>query len=283
MDGDERQRKHYGPSSYQISTSTAASPNQQLSFQSGDRFAQNQQPMTRGESSRSSIGRSAAVPSYGGYGYPDQQGYGTHAIQEGSMHGASIQYPTNFSQGASRQQQTQQLSPPQQYPPYGSNVVYNIPQQSQTQAPYDTVSPFQPRQPAAIDVLPNQFGVPQYFASGPPSSAGLPPGQPHYVTSQDEAPSYPHQSPAERQPIQHSYPVDMSEYPPLVPADPPEHEPLATVSDGIDEAYRHYQQQLRLALDSTREGRLAGASEELMSLSRWFLGNVVKLGPSCEF
>jgi hypothetical protein len=272
MDGDERRRNQYGQQSYpmSISSPTATSPAQQISYQPGARFAQPLHSTSRGDSSRSSIARTSTQSSYGSYGYPESQPYAGQAMQ-----GGNLQYQASFSPEAARLQQPQQI-PPQQYPQFQGQVMYNINQQAPSQLPYDPIPQYQQRHSAAIEVLTNQFGVPQYFASGEPASS-IPAAQAPFVASQTEPMRYPPQTPARRPSMQQSY--DEMEYSPMGPSNPQEQQQqIVPASDNMEEAYTRYQQQLKMAFQAISAGRLAEAGEVIMNLSRWLLSNVAKLG-----
>jgi hypothetical protein len=191
------------------------------------------------------------------------------------MQGANLQYPASFSPEAARLQQPQQLSP-QQYPPYQGQVMYNIGQPAQSQLPYDPIPQYQQRHSAAIEVLSNQFGVPQYYAPGEPASS-IPAAQAPFVASQSEPMRYPPQTPVRRPSIQQSYDTEM-DYSPMGPPNPQEQQQIMPASDNMDEAYSRYQQQLKMAFEAISAGRLAEAGEGIMNLSRWLLSNVAKLG-----
>lgn len=47
---------------------------------------------------------------------------------------------------------------------------------------------------------------------------------------------------------------------------------------GLDEAYNRYQQTLKQVFYDIKAGRLANASESMLEMSEWLLGNAVELG-----
>lgn len=274
MDGDDRRRTQYGQQSYPmpISSPSTTSPAQQVSYQPGDRFAQPLQPTTRVESSRIPVTRPSTLPSYGSYGYPESQSYAGQAMQ-----GGNLPYQASFSPEAARMQQPGQISP-QQYPQYQGQVLYNIAQPAPSQLPYDPIPQYQQRHSAAVEVLSNQFGVPQYYASGEPASS-VPAAQAHFVASQNEPMRYPPQTPVGRPSVQQQYDVEM-DYSPMGPPNPQEQQQVVPASDNMEEAYNRYQHQLKMAYEAISAGRLAEAGEGIMDLSRWLLSNVAKLGES---
>ena len=253
-----------------------------MSYQPGERYIQALQSTTRGEGSQAGMSRSATLPGYG-YGYGEQQGYQVQPIQS-----SGLQYQPGFSrdlaahqqqQQQQQQQQSQQPQPlpsQQQYPQYGGQVLYNIEQAGSSQIPYDPGPQFQQRQSAAIEVLSNQFGVPQYYATGEPASAGLPAVQTHFIASQPESAQYIQQTPPGRPAMPQSYNVEMTDYSPMQPAGQPQQEQVP--ADNMDEAYGRYQQQLKLTYEAISAGRLSEASEQILNISRWLLSNVARLG-----
>lgn len=229
--------------------------------------------MSRGESARSLISRPATGPSYGGYGYTEQQSYTTPAMQ-----GQSLQYQPAFPQDSSRQQQSQQISS-QQFPQYAGPVMYNLGPAGQQQLPYDPSPQYHERQSAAIEVLSNQFGVPQYFGTAEPVSAGLPAVQASYVASQIEPVRYAHTSPIHRPNIAESYEVEM-DYSPMGTSHAQVSQQTLPSSESMEDAFHRYERQVDAAFQAVIAGRLAEASEEILSLSNWLLPNVAKLGGS---
>ena len=269
MDGDERRRKQYGPPAYHISSPTGTHSGQRVSYQPSESYQQTLPSSTRAESSRSSISRPAGVTSYGAYAYPEQQAYNTQAVQGG------LQYSAGVAQDASRQQQSQQISP-QQYPQYVGPVVYNLGQASQSHPTYAPTPTYEDQARVATEVLSNQFSLQQYYVTAEPTTTGLPAVQTHYVASQTETPRYPHQSPISRPTIPQSYDIEM-DYSPMGTAHPPP-QPTLQSSDSMEDAFQRYQQQVDVMFQAVIAGRLAEASEEILNISAWLLGNVTKLG-----
>jgi len=193
------------------------------------------------------------------------------------MQGGNLQYQAAFSPEAPRLQQPQQISPPQQqYPPYPGQAMYNIGQQAPSQLPYDPIPQYQQRHTAAVEVLSNHFGLPQYYAPSEPASS-VPSAQTPFVGSQTEPMRFPPQTSGRRPSVQQSYDVEM-DYAPIGPAGPQEQQPIMPSSDSMEDAYNRYLQQLKATFEAISAGRLADASVEIMSLSRWLLSNVAKLG-----
>ncbi|KAF2462027.1 hypothetical protein BDY21DRAFT_274888, partial [Lineolata rhizophorae] len=263
---------------------------------SSDRFRQ--PPLTaQSPTSAPSTGRGASAQGYA-YSY----GEGSQFVGAGtSLQPASLQYPQEYSQESSRT--------PQQYSQYGSNVMYNVPTQQQPaapQSPYESVQPYQQRQSAALDVLPNQFGVPQQYyvqdergaASAGAAAAMATPN----VQTQYPPMSYTQQSPVTRAQLGSTYATAMGDpsqvgsqgaYPqsafgtqqPQPPQPQPQQQqqqqqqqsqPLAAAE--IDGAFQHYQTEVRRTFEATRDGRLEEASGALMRISAWLVEHVEALG-----
>lgn len=112
-----------------------------------------------------------------GYGYT--QGQQQYAPQ---LQDAGLQNQLDVSQN------------PQQYTQYPSNLMSNMPQQAPQQFSYEPIQKFQPRPSAAVEVLPNQFGVLQYYPPSAPTSVPSPITQQYASTPYQQQIAY--QSPA---------------------------------------------------------------------------------------
>ncbi|KAL8838065.1 MAG: hypothetical protein Q9205_000377 [Flavoplaca limonia] len=163
------------------------------------------------------------------------------------------------------------------FPQYTSQMVYNVPQQSQPRSPYDTMPQYQPRHSAELEVLSSQIGVPQYY--NPNDSAGAPA---HASTPQQYAPPQFHQPipyPAPgtgRTTIQSPYPVDMSEYPQSTSPEVAGQHDQGT-SDVVA-GFNDYREMLGQTFENTRHGRLAEAADSLLNMSERLLGHAQELG-----
>jgi hypothetical protein len=114
----------------------------------------------------SASGQSQEITAYG-----FAQGQQQYAPQ---LQDTSLQYQPEFPLDTQRTQQ---------YAQYPAQMMYDMPQQAPQQSPYDPVQQFQHRQPAAVEVLPIQFGVGQYYpAVDPPSTPAVNPCQPPYMS-----------------------------------------------------------------------------------------------------
>ncbi|KAL9623344.1 MAG: hypothetical protein Q9160_002451 [Pyrenula sp. 1 TL-2023] len=328
MDGDNRHhQRQYAPTGYQAPSGVSPVTAQQGTGAQTDRYQQAMQMHGRTDPA-SAMGRSNPMPEYGNYAYGNQSAYNTPSMPTGSLQGSGMQFPPDYSQDPTRQQQQQQAQqhqqqpqqqprhhnpqqqqqpssatqaqPPQtqqQFPQYGSNMVYNIPQQATPQSPYNTVQPsyHQQRQSTAIDVLSNQFGMQPYFGQNEPTSVSAPTmsaTNPSYITSQVDTGSYTQQTqtPVARAAVSQAYPMEMEGYETTTAAataDPGAQQvggaagaeqESAQQDPTYDEAYNQYQKALKETFEHTNAGRLVKASESLLRISSWLLGHAVELG-----
>ncbi|MCJ1354348.1 MAG: hypothetical protein MMC33_004336 [Icmadophila ericetorum] len=204
-----------------------------------------------------------------GYGFASQQPQ-QPSQSYATVPDASLQYQSDFPQEVQRQQQFAQ---------YGPNMMYNIQQQGQAQSPYDPVPQYQQsRQSGTIEVISNQFGVPQYYSAAEATSVPGPSTIPQqYATAQFT--QYQQQpTPAGRatQPI--AYATGMAEY--VTPPIPEFIEQQETVSQAsrYDVAYNQYIEALKETFQNTRDGRLIEAGQSLLDVSEWLLGHAADLG-----
>jgi hypothetical protein len=198
------------------------------------------------------------------------------------MQGGSLQYQPEYAQEPQRQQaqQTPQQQQPQ-YAQYGQNMVYGMTQQGTPQSPYEAVPQYQSRQSAAVDTLSNQFGVPQYFAPGEPTSAGVPAAHTQYLTSQIQPATYPQQSPTGRTTLAPPFPASMAEFSSVGSENLQQQEygqETPAYDDAYNAAYNQYQHALKQTFSNTRDGRLIEASQSLLDISEWLLGHAQDLG-----
>lgn len=278
MDGDGRLRTQHDPLAYQPPGAMGHSQGQVPPGPSAGRLQQPSSVSSRGDQAQA-VGRGEHLSGYGGYGYTEQQpAYATPSMHGSAMPTGAIQYQGDYTHDHSRQQQQQAAQPQQQYPQYGSNMVYNVGQPAPPQSPYEPVPQYQQRQSAAIEVLSTQFGVPQYFAPSEAASAGVPAVHSQYLAPQVESASYTQQSPIGRSSAQ-SYPAAMADFNPMVAAQQ-ETEQQNQVPDpaSYDDAYNQYQHALKQTFENTRTGRLVEAGQSLLDISEWLLGHAVELG-----
>lgn len=194
-----------------------------------------------------------------------------------------ITYQHDYAQDSQARQQ--------QYPPYGSNMEYGLPQSSgQTYAPMQS---YPPRQNAAIEVLSSQFsGGAQYYVSADSPTPVGPTSTPHHQqqhqqhqqqsSGQFSSPSYGQYSPAAAR-LPHPYTSsipDLNPPAPVAASEPAEDPEYATQHQAaaLDEAYAQYQGALKRTFQNMREGRLGEAGASLLTISDWLLSNAVELG-----
>ena len=267
MEGDGRQRRQYDQANYPSARGFAQTPRGVPSSSGSnvpDRFGQSQMLATRTEMSAPPAGPAAQTLAYG---YTQGQQYAAQPL-----HGSSLQYTPDFSPPDSQRQQ--------QFPQYASNMMYNVPSQAQQQSPYESVSQYQPRQSAAIEVLSTQFGVPQYFNPSEPTSAAGPAVPQQYASAQFQQPmSYPpQQASLVRSTNPLPYQSSMADFAQPIASEALEQQDLALDSSSYDDAYNQYQNALKSTFENTRSGRLIEAGLSLLEISEWLLGHAVELG-----
>lgn len=275
MEGDDPQRRQYGHPNYppgyvpnyrgQNVTDTSGdnlyNPQDMRGGQRGgasQRFRQAHLLGHQGPTSAPLSGSEGHAQDLGGYGFTQQQQY--------QMQGSSLQFQPDYSQEPQRQQQ---------FPNYTSQLAPNVPQTGQPQSSYDPMPQYQPRQSAAVEVLPNQFSVPQYYNPGEATSASAPaPTAQQYASEnfpqQVQYPSAPLERPIAPQPYQQN----MTEYA-QTGAPVPVQE---TAQDDPVAKYERYQYDLRTINQDISEGKLEEAAPLLITLSKDLLGNVGSLG-----
>ena len=224
--------------------------------------------------SPTSVPRTSAASTHqalGGYGFvpgQQQQHQQQYATQ---LHDSSLQYQPEFAQDPPRQQQYAAAA-------YPHSMVYNLQQQQpQPQSPYDPTHQYQPRQSAAVEVLSTQFGIPQYYNPGEPTSTPSHPSIPQQYTSAQFQPYQPPVLPG-RVTLPSSYPAGIAEYPqPNIPEilEQPETEPEDT---RYDAEYNRYVETLRETFQNTRDGRLIEAGQSLLTMTAWLLTSAERLG-----
>ncbi|KAF1947481.1 hypothetical protein EJ02DRAFT_91207 [Clathrospora elynae] len=269
MDNDRRAR--HTPSGYASQQGTLLPPHASYPVVSAsDRFRQ--PPLT-------APAPPTSVPSSGNRA--SSQGYG-YAYGDGAQFGSPMQ-PSGVSYGAqdygSDQQQAHRA--PQQYSPYGQNIMYSVAGAQGTAtgpSQYEPVEQYQQNRDSAIQVLSTGFGVaqPQYYESGPTSAPAsalatqtvpsqypslgytAPPAQ---VGREALAPAYsaagmtdPHQAPSQAGFSHSSYT-----------------EPQPSTGNEYDDFYRNYQTELKKTFEHVRDGRLSEAGAQLYRLSDWLL------------
>ncbi|PGH04776.1 hypothetical protein AJ79_06998 [Helicocarpus griseus UAMH5409] len=277
MDGDTHQSRKYGPPGYQTTPGVGQHALRHPSSGSADRFRQQQQQLpSRGVGTEETVmsqNRASNLSSYGGYGYTESPSYSAPSLQGGTLQSGGLQYQSNFSSSSRSQQHDQQ----QRLSQYEGDMVYNITPQAQPQSPYEAVSHYQPRHSAAIEVLATQFGVPQYFHTEEPTVAGV---SDQYLTAvQVQSTTYSQPASLTRAAAATTLPETMTDFHPSTSTEALDHPDFPREpSSGFDDAYNRYQQALRQTFENTRSERLVEASQSLLEISEWLLGNANELG-----
>ncbi|KLJ11908.1 hypothetical protein EMPG_12937 [Blastomyces silverae] len=278
MDGDSHQRKKYDPSGYRTGSGIGQHPIRHLSVSSSDRFREQQQPESaRGPGTHEVIpqDRTSSLSAYGGYGYTEPPSYNTPSLQGGTLQSGGLQYQSNFSSTSPRNQQPDQQQ--QRLSQYDGDMVYGITPQAQPQPPYEGVSQYQPRHSAAIEVLATQFDVPQYFQPEGPTVAGA--SDQYLTASQVQSTQYSQPASLTRASTASALPEIMADLHASTTTEGLEHADFPRESpSGFDDAYNQYQRALRQTFENTRSGRLLDASQSLLEISEWLLGNATELG-----
>ncbi|MCJ1412624.1 hypothetical protein MMC19_006721 [Ptychographa xylographoides] len=210
---------------------------------------------------------SVAEQNQGNAGYGYTQGQQQYAPQ---LQGTAVQFQPDFPSDPQRVQQ---------FPQYASSLVYNLPQQPQTpqQSPYDSVQQFQPRQSAAIEVLSNQFGVPQYYPIGDVASAPGPSSQSYAAAPFQQSMAY-QPTQASRSTLSSSYAVGAADYAQSTMPTVLETQNAGSDDSGYDAAYNQYLDALRRTFQDVKDGRLIEAGQCLLEVSEWLLGHAGDLG-----
>lgn len=228
------------------------------------------------------------------------QSYG-YAYSEGSQFvGSSIQ-PTGVPYGAAdyvaEAAPQQQQRAPQQYSPYGQNIMYTVPSAPAPTAqtsPYEPVQQYQQNRDSAIEVLSTGFGVaqPQYY--GVPSEGGPTSAPASAMATQNVPPQYPplgytaQQAPVGRESLAPAYSAaGMTDphqatapggYPQSNYGEQQQQQQHSGTSSDYDDFYNNYQTELKKTFEHTRDGRLGEAAAQLFSLSDWLLNWAETLG-----
>jgi hypothetical protein len=212
-----------------------------------------------------------------------------------SFHGGSLQsndlqnyQPQDYVRAQRPQQapaiQQRRRAPPQDpaaFSPYDSTMLYGFGQQGPAQGHFEVVPQYPTRQSAAIDVLSNQFAVPQYFAPEESAGSGVAALSP-YLNAQLQPYN---QGPMARPNTTQSFSAPISDFSAIGSGsmnrlDQPQTESQQQQSDqpSLEEAIGRYQRILRRTFDQTRAGRLVEAGGSLLEISDWLVTNARDLG-----
>ena len=266
MEGDEHRRRQYEHQTYPhgyvpeygghgVNVPNVQSLRGAPGGDSSDRFRQAQLLTTRPSTSAALSASAGGSHELGSYNPAPGQQYSTQQFQ----------YQPEYLQDSQQRQR--------QYPQYTSQIMYNVPQQGQSQSPYDTVSQYQSRQSAA-QVLGSQFGSAQYYSPSPSTSisgtAAIP--QQFPTTAYPSSMQYTSAASLGRSTLAPSYPTMGSDFPPTIEtatSEKPEEE-----SHIFTAAYNRYRSAIELVNDRTSSGHLIKAGELLLEISQWLSENV---------
>ena len=218
------------------------------------------QPLTTRPSTSGPLTAGAGSPhELGSYEYAPGQHYSTPQI-----HNPQFQYQPEYLQDPQRQRQTSQ---------YTSQLMYNVPQQTESQSPYDTASPYQSRQSAA-QVLGSQFGAPHYYGPGHGTNVSGPAAVPHQypTTTYTQPVQYTSATSHGRTTLASSYPTLGPDFNPnseTAAPEQPEEE-----SDIFNATYDRYLRSIEGVNGYTSRGHLIKAGESLLAISKWLAENV---------
>lgn len=270
MEGDEQRRRQYEQQNYprgyvsEYGAHGVTVPNvQNLRGAPGgdgsDRFRQVQQLTSRSSASAPLSSAAASPHELGSYDYAQGQQYSTS-----QLHSSQFPYQPDYLQDAQRQRQ---------FPQYTSQLMYNVPQQAQSQSPYDVVSQYQSRQ-SAVQVLGSQFAASQYYSPGHSTNVSGPAAIPQEYPTTAYTPSTQHASAASlgRSTLATSNPTMGPGFSPSMAtatSEQPDED-----SDTVTAAYDPYWSMVGVVNDRISRGHLIEARESLRQLSQWLSDNV---------
>lgn len=275
MEGDEQRRRQYEQQNYprgyapDYGAPGTNVPNvQQIRAGQGgdnpDRFRQGQLLTTR-SSTTTPLATSAGVPQdLGSFAYGQ-----AHQYQAAPTQATTFQYQPEFLQDPQRQRF-------QQYP---AQMMYNVPQQTQTQSPYDPVGQYQRRQTAAVEVSSSQLGVsPHYYSTGEIPTASTPAAmlQGYSTTAYQQSMQYNAPNALGRSTLASPYSAMPPDFAQTGSAEGPEQQEqeIDIAAENNDRYYRAIGE----TNHSTSMGMLVEAGDSLLQVSDWLLTNAVRLG-----
>ena len=276
MDGDEQRRRQYEQSNYPrgyapafgAQGATAQGLRGQGQSDGSERFRQGQLLTTRPASSASLVAGAGGSHELAGFSYAPAQQYAP-----ASMQAPSFSYQPDYLQESQRQRHYQ----------YQPQMMYNVPQPTQQQSPYEPIGQYPPRQSAAVEVLSSQFGLPQhYYNQGDvptvPGSTVMP--QAYQAPVYQQSMQYNTPATLGRSTLASTYPTTVADYNPTGSSEDqtqPEQQP-----DTGAEQFAKYQTALRETNQNTSRGRLVEAAVTLEKLSEWLLTHAASLGSLIE-
>ena len=158
-----------------------------------------------------------------------------------------------------------------------SQSLYSLPQQSQTQTPYDSVAPYQSRLAPGAEALSSQYGVPpQYYSAGdaPPSAAPTAIPQAYQTAAYQQSLQYNSSSTLDRSTLASPYPAVSSELSQVNTGE----ENVQQNTDVAAENNARYYRAIGETNESTYRGMLVQAGVSLLEITEWLLPNAVPLG-----
>lgn len=219
--------------------------------------------------SASMVGRVDSTPSQV-YGFASNPQYGTAGVMQSSP----MQYAPGITPAEAARQQGQQ------YPPYGSNLMYGAgaPQGAQTiPSSYEQVPPYRQRPGSGSETVGTPF---QYYLPGQPipqagnvgelptqnMPAQYPQPDTYPVTAAHAVGAFPTSAMDPSQPgVYHPY-VQQAQFAPQ----------LQVLSD--EQRLENYHLQVRNIFTLARDGALQNVGAHLLEVSQYLLGNVEALG-----
>ena len=255
--GQYEQPSHPGPRPYVPSIRSGSASGGPDRFRQTSRLSSStRSPSVRGTGA-GEHGQELGVYSY-------TQGPYTPQIQD-----SSLQYQSEFPQDAQRQQP---------FPSYSSNIMYNLTSPAQQPSVYESVAQYQPRQPATIEALSNQFGVAQYYNTSEPSTASVSVPQTYSLASYQQHLQNQQGSQGSRATNISPYPVVMSDYAQLGMPNVLDQQNPSQELETTDDAHSTYLETVKRTYQDAYDGKLIEAGRRLLELSEWLLGHANDLG-----
>ena len=286
MEGDDQRRRQYEQSSYSrgyapdYGASGANVSNLQhlrgaQIAENADRYRHGQVLTTRTSTSSSLTAGAGPSHDLGALGYSQGQQYQTSQLQA-----STFQYQPDYSHEPQRQRFSQYPShmmynAPQQPQ---SQSPYNIPQQGHNQSSYEPVGHYQPRQATAGEVLSSQLGVPPpYYSGGDNPGMNAPPAMPqaYQAAPYQQGLQYDQSTTLGQSTLASSYPTMPSGVGGLgVSGEQSQASLVDTAANNNNRFYRAIGE----TNDRTSKGMLTQAGSSLLQITEWLLTNVVHLG-----
>ena len=270
MEGDEQRRRQYEQQNYPrgyvpdygghgVNVPAVQNLRGAPGGDGSDRFRQAPSLTSRSSTSAPLSSAAGSPHELGSYDYAPGQQYSTS-----QLHSTQFPYQPEYLQDTQRQRQ---------FPQYTPQLMYDVPQQAQSQSPYDAVSQYQSRQ-SAVQVLGSQFAAPQYYSPGHGTNVSGPAAMPQEYPTTAYPPSTQHTSAPSlgRSTLASSNPTMGPGFSPSIgtaASEQPDEE-----SDTLTAAFDPYWRIVGIVNNHISRGRLIQAGESLRELSQWLSGNV---------